>query len=325
MRIALLADSVHETPLAGGHGLGWIVYNLAERLHARGHDVTMFAAAGSHFSGPLVTPCKPTLDWTGEVLFAQAALDMHKQKPFDVFFDNGHTHTLSRLMPHLPVVNMYHDKVQPVSRNMVLGSEGLRELMSAEGKEVAGARVIHYQFDKRDFDPCYKPEPYALFLGGLFFYKNPVLAIEACARMRLRLVVAGGYGQFMSSYGNTTYAGVVTGARKAELIRKAAVLVHPGDIEACPIVDLEAMLSGTPIAAWAAGGHLDLVQEGVTGSLMDLTKADKVDALCEAIARAMQLNRRGVRAYGAAYFGNPDVQSEQVEQALRDAAEGNGW
>lgn len=331
MRIALLADSVHTTPMIGGHGLGWIVYNITERLHARGHDVTMFAAKGSQFSGTLITPCEPTLDWSGELLFAKTALEMHKEKPFDIFYDHGHLHALERFMPDLPMVNTCHDKVQQTQKNVILGSEGQRALMLAEGKPVENARVIHYQFDKNEFEPCYTPQPYALFLGGLFMYKQPVLAIEACARLKLRLVLAGGYGEQVfgtngyGKIGNTHYVGVVTGKTKTDLIRNAAVLVHPGDIEACPIVDMEAMLCGTPVAAWAAGGHLDLVKEGITGSLMDLSLEDKVDSLCETIARALRLNRYGVRAYAAAYYGNPDRQSEQIEEALCSVIAGQSW
>lgn len=326
MRIALLADSVHTTPLIGGHGLGWIVYNIAERLHSRGHDVTMYAAQGSMFSGKLVTPCKPTLNWSGEALFAQAAYRDHKVKPFDVFMDNGHMHIMSKLFHDLPVVNMLHDKMQPVYRNTILGSEGQRKLMLAEGKRVEQARVIRYQFNKDEFTPNYKAQPYALFLGSLFQYKQPVLAIEACARMGLKLVVAGDYGErWMSSTGNTEYVGVAKGEQKDALIRNAAVLVHPGNIEACPIVDIEAGLSGTPVAAWAEGGHTDFVREGCNGSLMDLTMPDKTQSLCEAIARAVQLNRRGVRAYTAAYYGNPDVQTEQIEKALCDVISGETW
>lgn len=325
MRIALLADSVHTTPLRGGHGLGWIVYTIAQALHARKHEVVMFAAQGSEFSGELVTPCEPTLDWSGEFLFAQAALEMHKAKPFDVFMDHGHTHALSRLLPSLPVVNCHHDMMQPASKNAILGSEGLRELMTEQGKDVSKARAIHYQFDKDSFEPCYEPEKYALFLGSLFSYKQPSLAIEACARLGLKLIVAGGYGEWGSSTGNTEFVGAVTGKRKAELTRKAAVLVHPGYMECCPIVDIEAMLSGTPVAAWNAGGHKDLVREGITGSLMDMSVEDKTQALCEAIIRALQINRRGVRAFSAAYYGNVDAYIEQLEQALCDASIGNEW
>jgi hypothetical protein len=56
MRVAVVSDAVFSTPHESGHGLGRVVSQLAEGLHRRGHDVTLFAKTGSTFSGKLVMP-----------------------------------------------------------------------------------------------------------------------------------------------------------------------------------------------------------------------------------------------------------------------------
>ncbi len=130
MRIAVLSDATMPTPSAGAHGLGRVVYDVAEGLLARGHDVVLFAKLGSQFSGAMVMPSDavPVGVYEGEKALAREALKLHKEFPFDCFLDNGHIHWLSKLLPRLPVVNTYHDIYQPYSRCPVLLSEGHRAL-----------------------------------------------------------------------------------------------------------------------------------------------------------------------------------------------------
>jgi len=59
------------------------------------------------------------------------------------------------------------------------------------------------------------------------------------------------------------------------------VLVHPGRLETDAHVLREAGASGVPVVASAAGGHLDPVEDGVTGLLAD---PDRPDALRQAVA-----------------------------------------
>ena len=81
-------------------------------------------------------------------------------------------------------------------------------------------------------------------------------------------------------------------AKRVELLRHATALLVPLDWEEpFGLVMIEAMLVGTPVVAYARGSAPELVDEGVTGYVVD-----DVDAMAAAIPRAARLDRRRCRA-----------------------------
>lgn len=328
MRIAVLSDAMMPTPTSGSHGLGRVAYTVAEGLLARSHDVVLFAKLGSKFSGALVMPsdAQAMNAYEGEKPIAREALKLHKEFPFDVFLDMGHIHWLSRLLPHLPVVNTYHDIYQPYSRCPVLLSEGQRALMAPEFE---GARIIPNSLNPADYDAFYEPSSpdYALFMGAISELKQPLLAIEACARLGVKLVMAGQpiTGKIpATSASNVEYVGMVEGSHKAELYRHARVFLQLGVGESFGLTTLEASLYGTPVVGWPYGGTLDLIRYGVNGSLVVMAGGDKVQNVCDAIERAWFIPRQGVRAY-AELLCNSERQIDRYEDALGACARGNRW
>lgn len=329
MKIAILSDTQGPTPMDGSHGLGRACYNIAEGLLARGHDVTLYAPEGSRFNGRLIMPCKPG-PAALEMVLAREAL---KESPaYDVIYDHGHTHPLSRLITSLPVVSHFHDKFQLWSRNAVLCSEGQRVLMLEDDKRFASARVIHNAIDASAFTPSYRANdnpPYVLFLGFIRDYKNPMLAIEACARARIKLIMCGnmvGNNDWLFSGAESTdYRGPVGPEVRDELLRGASVMLQLGHSEAGPLTNIESALSGTPVVMWPAGGSCDFGVEGVNGTFVDISKDDKVDAVIEAILRGQQICRKGVRESVEVHWGNMDRYIDDVEVALEDCAGGKRW
>ncbi|WP_371821248.1 glycosyltransferase [Blastococcus sp. PRF04-17] len=77
-----------------------------------------------------------------------------------------------------------------------------------------------------------------------------------------------------------------------ELMRRASVLVFPA-VEDFGIVPVESQAAGTPVVAPRAGGALDTVIDGVTGTLVDsLTAAE----LASGVERASPLAAADCRA-----------------------------
>ncbi len=328
MRIIVLSDATMPTPTVGSHGLGRVTATVAEGLLARGHDVVLIAKLGSTFSGALVMPsdAQPVGIYEGEKAIAREALKLHKAFPADVFIDNGHLHYLSRVLPTLPVVNVYHDNYQPHAPCPVLLSEGQRALMPADFEH---ARIIPNTLNVADYVPNFDhmDEDYALFVGALSDIKQPILAIEACARMNVKLVMAGqpilGRMPFAES-DSVRYVGIVGGRYKDELFQRARVFLQLGVGEAFGLTTLEAGLYGTPTVAWPMGGSLDLVEYGVNGAFVPMQGADKVQNVCDAIERAWWLRRDGCRAY-AETLCNPERQIDQYEDAAAACAKGEWW
>lgn len=159
--------------------------------------------------------------------------------------------------------------------------------------------------------PATEAEDYALVLGRVCWDKGIDAAIEAAARAGLRLVVAGPlqpYPDHLAYFerhvaprqadGSCTWVGPVSGRAKATLVGRAAVLIVASRVaETSSLVAMEAIASGTPVAAVRVGALPEIVDDGVTGAL-----AGGEHDLATAIARARTLDRARVRAVGLGRF-----------------------
>lgn len=107
---------------------------------------------------------------------------------------------------------------------------------------------------------------YFLVAGALAPYKRADLALEACQRLGLRLVVAGS-GQDEAGLRRLAAPGIefrgwVDEAELAGLYAGARALLFPGE-EDFGIVPLEAMACGCPVVAYGRGGALETVGRGL--------------------------------------------------------------
>ena len=87
------------------------------------------------------------------------------------------------------------------------------------------------------------------------------------------------------------YVGPVDDAQKNALLRGAEALLFPIDWpEPFGLVMIEAMACGTPVIAWRRGSVPEIVEDGVTGFVVE-SEAEAVDAL----SRIGTIDRAGVR------------------------------
>ncbi len=325
MRIAYLSDTMAATSEnVQGHGLGRANATIATGLLNRGHEVTLFGAPGSQFAGRTIV-----CDGEGQKYEPQLAkAAYHMRDEFDVYIDAGHKHAFGMLFDK-PLINLYHDRWQPYARNPVLVSEGLRTLLSPEFKN---AKVVHNQIDPLPFVPSYRADEnpaYAMFIGFVYQWKAPILAIEAAARARLRLLMAGNWQEntdgLWNEGENSRLLGPVPPYQRNEMLRGAQVYLQLGHSESFGLTTVEAGLSGCPTVAWPTGGNLDTICEGVNGVFIDPRNPDRVEAVCLAIQQAKALDRRQVRQYTEERFGCPERQAAQFEALLEDVMGGKRW
>jgi glycosyltransferase involved in cell wall biosynthesis len=79
----------------------------------------------------------------------------------------------------------------------------------------------------------------------------------------------------------------------------ATVLLHPIHFaEPFGLAVIEAMACGTPVVAFRRGAMSEVIDEGLTGFVVE-----DVDAAVAAVPRAAALDRRGVRAVAESRFG----------------------
>ncbi|GAB7192036.1 glycosyltransferase [Kineococcus sp. NUM-3379] len=133
------------------------------------------------------------------------------------------------------------------------------------------------------------PDGYLLGLGRWVGYKNHATVVDVAEMLGRPAVIAGSGPMARALRARAAEASVpvvvVEGPTRAQvrrLYRDAAVLVFP-TFEDFGMVPVEAMASGTPVAALGLGGALDTVVDGVSGTL---APEHRVAAYAEAVTRA---------------------------------------
>lgn len=188
----------------------------------------------------------------------------------------------------------------------------------ANSREVAGRIRRHY---RRDSEVIYPPvdtdairpngrpaEDFYLVVSRLVGYKRVDLAVQAATRLGRRLVVVGRgpeLKRLRALAGPTVeLRGWVDDAEVASLYARCRGFLFPG-LEDFGIAPVEVQAAGRPVVAYARGGALETVVDGVTGVLFE---EQTVESLADAILRleAMEtdpaLCRRNAERFGAPEF-----------------------
>lgn len=140
------------------------------------------------------------------------------------------------------------------------------------------------EVDRFPFEPMTQPEDYFLVLSRLIPYKRIDLAIEACNRLHVPLVIIGGgrdEARLRKLAGPTIrFLGRLSDEDVLYYYAHCRAFLFPGE-EDFGITPLEAQAAGRPVIAYGAGGVLASVVEGVTGTFFH---EQTVDSLVEVLA-----------------------------------------
>jgi len=157
-------------------------------------------------------------------------------------------------------------------------------------------------------------EPFDLVVSRLLPYKRVDVAVGAAVATGRRLVVVGtgpaeaSLRALAAPVGDRVqFRSRVDDAELSALLHGCTALIQAGE-EDFGLVPLEANAAGRPAVAFAAGGALDTVVDGITGVLM---AEQSVDSLCEALARVDRTSWDGDAVVAhARRFGEPRFHEE---------------
>jgi len=161
--------------------------------------------------------------------------------------------------------------------------------------------VIHPPVSTRRFrcGPSPSHDDYFLIVSRLIPYKRIDLAVQAFSELGLPLWVAGSgrdRARLEALAGpSVRFLGRVPDEALPDLYARCRAYILPG-LEDFSIAPVEAMAAGRPVIAYARGGALDTVVDGVTGTFFpDPTAA----SLAEAVRRfdALAFDTAAIRAH----------------------------
>ena len=347
LRVCVIASSRFPIaePFAGG--LEAHTHALARALVARGHEVTIYAAAGSDPELAVrtldVAPFDPTDlarrdvaappdAWMREH-HAYLALMLELQRTGRHRFDVVHNNSLHHLpvamagVLDVPMVTTLHTPPTPWLESAMRLSAAASTFVAVSGSTAAQwaqsvvPRVIHNGVDVGRWRPGPGGTD-AVWFGRLVPEKAPHLAIDAARIAGMPLVLAGPCHD--SAYydreiaprlgGRIRYAGHLDSAQLVHLVGRSAVaVVTPRWEEPYGLVAAEAIACGTPVAAFARGGLAELVGPD-SGRLC---APDDTAALARAMREAAGLPRPRVRA-SAEHHLSLDAMVDGYERVYRD-------
>jgi glycosyltransferase involved in cell wall biosynthesis len=168
------------------------------------------------------------------------------------------------------------------------------------------------------------PGEYFLFLGRLSAEKGMATIIEASrGRGDSRIVVVGDgpdrEALHALAHPGVEFRGAVDGAAVPEIVRRARALLVPSTcFEGAPRSLLEAYAAGVPVIASRIGGLPELVEEGVTGLLVDPNEPEKWADAMDRLGGDDEASRMGLEAHRLweKRFG-PDEGLRNLEEAYR--------
>ena len=311
MRIAIVSTPFVRVPPRGYGGTELFCGALGEALVALGHRVTLFATGDSEFSGELrALYARATWPPATHSEMAHARWALHEVsragEPFDAVHVNSPYALRAAAELGLPVVyTLHHRREEELSRIYAAHPDVTYVAISRRQLDLETslpkASVIHHGLDVALYPPSERPEGLVVHIGRFAPEKGTHLAIEAAARARVPVRVAGRchekecdrvyYERYVAprlSTPGVEYVGEVDHAAKIGLLRSARALL-------CPIlweepfglIAVEGMLVGTPVIGFRRGSFPEIVDEGVTGVLVD-----DVGEMAQAIASLARFDRR---------------------------------
>jgi glycosyltransferase involved in cell wall biosynthesis len=317
MRIAQVAPLFERVPPPLYGGTERVVSYLTEELVRMGHEVTLFASGDSETSARLVPGCPRALWRDPDV---RETLPHHVHLMELVFrdvsrFDVIHFHTDYLHFPlvrrhRCPSVTTLHGMVHPHDLAALFSEYRDVPLVSISDNqrrpipEANWRGTVHHGLPRNLFTFRGDPGTYLVYLGRMSPEKRVDRAIEIARRSGMALKIAAKIYPEERHYFDETLAPLLQASKplvefvgeigqgdRDELLGGAAAFLFPIEWpEPFGLVMIEALACGTPVIAWRRGSVPEVLEDGVTGYIVD-----SVEEAVDAVERIHGLSRATCR------------------------------
>jgi glycosyltransferase involved in cell wall biosynthesis len=316
MKIAQIAPLIESVPPRLYGGTERVVSYITEELVTQGHEVTLFASGDSITAANLVPCCTRALrlDTAVSDVVPYYMLMLDKVRSHAAEFDVLHFHIDHFHFPifrHLPIPSLTTLHGRQDHRDCLPFFAGFSDmpLISISDAQRAPlphanfAATIHHGLPQNLHDANYRPNGgYLAFVGRISPEKGPVDAIRIAQSLGIPLKIAAKVDKLDESYfrevvqpmlstDGVEFIGEISEKQKGPFLRDATALLFPICWpEPFGLVMIEAMACGTPVLAYRAGAVPEVIDEGVTGMIVD-----NIDQARIALVQVAALDRRRVR------------------------------
>jgi glycosyltransferase involved in cell wall biosynthesis len=332
MRIAQIAPLAESVPPKLYGGTERVVAWLIDELVELGHDVTLFASGNSQTRARLeaIWPYAFRLGRprTDPVAVQAVLLETMAKRARE--FDVVHCHIDWLHLPLLtrsgvPFLSTFHGRLDIAGLPDVVRHFPDAPFVSISHNQrlpLPGANwlgTVYHGLPSGSLRPRFERGSYLAFLGRLTKEKGPEEAIRISrdAGVPLRIaakVPKGERGYFKEQLEpkidgrDVQLTGEVNDRTKEQFLAEAAALLFPIDWpEPFGLVMIEAMACGTPVIAYRHGSVPEVIDEGVTGFVVD-----SEEEAVRAVRRLGEIDRRQVRACFERRFAARRMASEYV-------------
>ena len=324
-------------------GAEQVLLMVESQMHQRGYSTVVAACSGSRVAGQLCPTGDPPCDTDGFELrdathirrVLQFIRECEQSEPFDLIHDHGGSFWRHAAAVDVPVLATLHlprsfypatnfaELPDHLTINCVSHwqAKHFQDVPQFAGVVRNGVEVSRFPYREKKGD-------YLLWLGRFCHEKGPHVALDVARECRMPIVLAGEVYPF--SYHQQYFeqeivprlkamrdtAKWVSGLslhQKLELISGAHAVLIPSLVdETSSLVAMEAMACGTPVVCLRCGALPEVVENGVTGFVVD-----SPEEMAPAIQMTAHIHARDCRSRVEHYFSAARVAQEYEELYAR--------
>lgn len=336
MKILLIMDPGIPVPPIGYGGIERIVALLAIEYLRLGHQVEVLASKGSYIDGCVMHVIGPDGFPPGKKVMNKAVLTAwrfiwKRRNDFDLI------HNFGRLLYLLPVLSHSVNKIMCYQREITSNNITFYARLPKRNIFYCGCstdlikranppgnwHAIHnaVDFDQFELVNSVANDAPLIFLGRIERVKGCHTAIKVALTINRKLIIAGNISKLpeeITYFENEIkpyidneriiYAGEVDDKQKKELLQKSQALLMPIEWdEPFGIVMIEAMACGTPVVGYHKGAITEVIDEGVTGYLVEdykkmLDRCQHLNDIDRASCRSCAAKRFDIKVIAEKYL-----------------------